>query len=106
MSENVFLLEMGNRVSLKRKEKNLTQEQLAEIIGVSLQTISNIECGKKGARPENIVKICHALSCSADYILLGEKSESQLKGISRAISSLNEEKYQAVEKIVCLLQSE
>lgn len=34
---------MKNKVRLLRKEKGLTQEQLAEIIGVSRQTINAIE---------------------------------------------------------------
>ena len=34
---------MKNKVRILRKEKGLTQEQLAEIIGVSRQTINAIE---------------------------------------------------------------
>ena len=36
-----------NMIDLRkiREEKNFTQEQLAEKVGVSRQTISNIECG-------------------------------------------------------------
>ncbi len=103
MQGNVFLIEMGERISAKRKERRLTQEQLAEAVGVSLQTVSNIECGKKGSRPENIAKICVVLDTTADYILLGEKSENQLKGISKQIAALPDEKYKAVEKLVYLL---
>ena len=36
----------GNFIALKRREKNLTQEQLAEKIGVSNKTISKWENGK------------------------------------------------------------
>ena len=104
MGETNYLIAMGERVSAKRKEKRLTQEQLAEIIGVSLQTVSNIECGKKAARPENIAKICIALETTADYILLGKKSENQMKDIIKLISQLSEEEYKAIEGIVTLLQ--
>ena len=37
---------IGKFISLKRKEKNLTQEQLAEKIGVSNKTVSKWENGK------------------------------------------------------------
>ena len=39
-------IKIGNFIAEKRKEKNLTQEQLAEKIGVSNKTISKWECGR------------------------------------------------------------
>ncbi len=105
MKENDYLISMGARISSCRKEKKLTQEQLAEIIGVSLQTVSNIECGKKAARPENIAKICNALDSTADYILLGKKSESQMKNIVKTISLLPDKEFGVIEEIVELLQN-
>lgn len=38
-------LTIGKFVAQKRKEKNLTQEQLAEKLGVSNKTVSKWECG-------------------------------------------------------------
>ena len=38
-------LTIGKFIAQKRKEKNLTQEQLAEILGVSNKTVSEWECG-------------------------------------------------------------
>ncbi|MGM9626262.1 MAG: helix-turn-helix domain-containing protein, partial [Eubacteriales bacterium] len=37
---------IGKFIARKRKEKNLTQEQLAEKLGVSNKTVSKWECGK------------------------------------------------------------
>jgi putative transcriptional regulator len=39
-------LEIENRVKLARVEKNLTQEQLADLVGVTRQTIGLIEASK------------------------------------------------------------
>ncbi len=39
-------VEFENRVKLARVEKNLTQEELAERVGVTRQTIGLIEAGK------------------------------------------------------------
>lgn len=105
MGETKYLVEMGERISQKRKEKNLTQEQLAEKVGVSLQTVSNIECGKKAARPENIAKICVAFDVTADFILLGKKSEEDMTGIIKTISVLPEKEYRVITDIVDLLQN-
>ncbi|MFC4305265.1 helix-turn-helix transcriptional regulator [Cohnella boryungensis] len=50
---------MKNRVKVARIEKgNLSQEELAELIGVSRQTISLIESGKYNPT----IKLCLALS--------------------------------------------
>jgi len=105
MGGTKYLVEMGERISLKRKEKSITQERLAEIVGISLQTVSNIECGKKAARPESIAKICIALDTTADYVMLGKKSENDMKGIIKTISVLPEREYRVITDIVSLLQS-
>jgi DNA-binding XRE family transcriptional regulator len=43
----VILQPIGKRIRKARKKQNLTQEQLAEMIGVKSAHISNIESGKK-----------------------------------------------------------
>lgn len=96
---------MGERIALKRKENKLTQEQLAEIVEVSSQTISNIECGRKDAKTETIAKICVALNTDANYILNGKRSEYQLIGISKKIASLSEEQFRIIENLVDMLRN-
>lgn len=43
MKENLVL---KNKLKLARVEKNLSQEELAKLVGVSRQTINSIETGK------------------------------------------------------------
>ncbi len=95
-----FLTEMGERISKRRKELNLTQEQVAESINLSLQSISCIELGKKAIRPQNLVNLCNALNVSTDYILTGKKEYKQLEGIFKKISTLNASDYTMVESLV------
>ena len=78
MSENKFLFEMGKRIAERRKALHKTQEQVAEEMGISLQSVSCIELGKKAVRPDNLVKLCAALDTTADYIL--KNAVSDLKG--------------------------
>lgn len=92
-----FLTDMGERISKRRKELNLTQEQLAESINLSLQSISCIELGKKAIRPQNLVNLCTALGVTTDYILTGKKEIKQLEGI---FAILNESDYTMVENLV------
>ena len=39
---------LGNRLKVARAEKNLSQEELAKLAGVTRQTISSIETGQYG----------------------------------------------------------
>lgn len=94
---------MGLRISERRKELNLTQEKLAEKMGVSLQTISCIELGKKAIRPENLANLCLHLDVSADYVLYGRRNEQQMIDIVSKISTLSTEEYKIVENLVTFL---
>lgn len=98
--ENQFLYDMGYRIYTRRRELEYTQELLADLVGVSVQMISNIECGKKAVRPENLAKICTALKTSADYILLGIKSAEQISGVSKKLAMLSEPQYKAIADLV------
>lgn len=95
-----FLMEMGERISKRRKELNLTQEQVAESINLSLQSISCIELGKKAIRPQNLVNLCNSLNISTDYILTGKKEYKQLEGIFKKLSTLSDSDYTMVENLV------
>ena len=65
-------IEMGQRISKLRNEKKMTQEELATVTGLSTQTISTAENGRKALRPENIVKLSQALEVTTDYLLTGK----------------------------------
>lgn len=64
---------VGARLAELRDAKGLTEEQLAEIIDMSVQTISGIENERKGMSIKTLVKLCSALDASADYVLFGKK---------------------------------
>ena len=72
-----LLNQIGQRIRKHRERSRLSQEQLAERIDVSSQTISTAETGKKRLRVENIIKICEVLEISPDYLLLGEISPQE-----------------------------
>ena len=67
----------GKFISHKRKEKNLTQEQLAEKIGVSNKTVSKWETGK--CMPDySVVKIlCEELEITVAELMDGEDAEER-----------------------------
>lgn len=95
-----LLYRMGERIVARRKQLRLTQEELAETAGVTPQTISTAELGKKALRPGNIIKICSALDISPDYLLLGRISEEDTSILVRKVARLTPEQYRHLEDVV------
>ena len=66
---------LGEQIKRCREKRGFTQEQLAEKIGVSIETISSIERGIKMPRLQNFVAIANQLGVSADELLQDELSD-------------------------------
>ena len=63
---------IGRYIVRKRKEQNLTQEQLSEQLGVSNKTISKWENGKCMPDYSLIQKLCEALDVTLPELMDGE----------------------------------
>lgn len=100
MGDSRLLKEIGSRVSSRRKYLHLTQEKLAEKMGVSVQMISNVELGHKAIRPENLIKLCSVLEVSTDHILCGNCSAHDVNVFSQKFSQLSAEQRQIIEMLV------
>ena len=62
---------IGIRIMQKRKEHGLSQEKLAEKIGISKNHLSNIERGNNTPTLKFLFDICNVLGETPDYYLLG-----------------------------------
>ena len=71
LSSDHLYLSIGRNIRHLRKKKNLTQEQLAELIDGDQKYISRIESGKAKASLLYYLKIANALCVSLDYGLEG-----------------------------------
>ena len=70
-------MNFGERVHLIRRRRKMTQQALADQVGVSKATIFRIEKGDfADAMGQNIARMARALNVSADY-LLGLKEEPE-----------------------------
>lgn len=67
----------GKFISLKRKQKNMTQEQLAEKLGVSNKTISKWETGKCMPDYSIVENLCDELGITVAELMDGESSEEK-----------------------------
>lgn len=70
---------IGIRIMQRRKSLGLTQEDLAEKVGLSKNHLSNIECGKYLPTTQFIIQICNILGETPDYYLIGKLSEESSK---------------------------
>lgn len=101
MNKNDYLLrDMGKRISERRKDMKLSQEELAELAEVSPQLLSTAERGTKALRPENLLKISTALGVSVDYILTGEIIDKDLSIISDKLKNVSSTQLRSIEKII------
>ncbi len=62
-------MSIGNKIADARKEKNLTQEQLADMMSVTRQSISRWESDLSYPEMEKIVLLSEVLDVSCDYLL-------------------------------------
>lgn len=96
-------LTMGDRIKETRKKQKLTQEQLAERLGISVEFVGQIERGIKLPSMQVFVKLIETLNVSADYLLRDSVSTGQLLGdnaIGRKIEKLNTKQRIALEALI------
>ena len=70
-------MEIGSKLKNARNEKGITQEQAAELLGVSRQTISNWENNKSYPDIISVIKMSDIYSVSLDHLLKEDKSMNQ-----------------------------
>ena len=58
----------GRRLREYRHARNLTQEKLSELVGVSFQHIGMLERGKRAPSMEMLISLCYALDCTCDAL--------------------------------------
>lgn len=96
----------GEKVKRLRKKKNLTQEQLAEIIDISPRNLSKIEVGECFVKAETLDRLLAALDVSTEELFANDhiKQNSELlDSINFYIDSVKEDR-RTLEKIYKILR--
>lgn len=97
---------MGARIKLHRREKNITQEQLAEKTGVSTEHISRIETGSFRPSIALIEKLASALDVSEMELLFGNAENTLSENpLIEKIFLLPPGKRKAIELIIDLIEN-
>lgn len=94
----------GNNLKHLRESKNLTQERLAELIGVEYQTISRIETGLYFTSYDNLQKIAKVLDVNISdlFNFQNEKMTKQdlIKAITKILKTSNENDVEFFYKVL------
>lgn len=98
---------LGEKIVKQRKELNYTQEQLADILGVSRQSISKWESDIAFPETDKLIEIGKLFDCSMDYLLkeeVTEKNGVQTLGVPEKVKAISRnEKVRKVLKIMCII---
>lgn len=105
-SKNDLIVEIGKRIQKYRTEKNLTQEQVAEIVGISQKHLSRIEKGYHNPRFDMIINIAKALDIPTDALakdLSNNDVDFFLENIRPNIEKLNVKQLEYVKRNIELI---
>jgi transcriptional regulator with XRE-family HTH domain len=72
--DKTFYQQMGQRIAQLRKEQNLTQQQLAEVLGIAQQTLAHYEGGHLRIAVAMLPPLAKTLSVTIEE-LIGEESK-------------------------------
>ena len=67
--KNIDLNAVCGRLRQLRREKNLTQSQIAELLGTTQQFYSRLECGKSPLTTALVIQLAELFDVTTDYLL-------------------------------------
>ncbi|MCD8160012.1 MAG: helix-turn-helix domain-containing protein [Clostridiales bacterium] len=96
------MMNFGDRLKTLRTQKNLTQQQLADRLGLTKSVISAYETQLHRPSYETLVQLSRIFRVSTDYLLGVERSADDFLDIS----GLTEEEKQALRGLVRAMRAE
>jgi transcriptional regulator with XRE-family HTH domain len=69
---------VGSRVRELREARNMTQDDLVGLLGLTRPAVSRIESGERGLAAAELAALAAHFGVSADYLLFGERDEEFL----------------------------
>lgn len=92
--------DMGLRIKQERKKHKLTQEQIAEMLDISIKHFSEVERGLTGLSIENLIKLSNILCVSIDYLVKGEVNKNKWDSTMQALKDVPEEKEDTIKELI------
>lgn len=86
-NNNLSLTAVGERIRSRRVKLGLSQEQLAELCGITPSYVGHIERASRQLSLNTAISISTVLEISLDYLLLDVKNENGDVGVLESISA-------------------
>ncbi len=96
-------MSIGSNIKRLRREKNITQEQLAEYLGITSRAISQWECDRTSPDIMLIPAICHIFNISSDELLgidIQKNNEEIKKYLDKAMELCHQGKWEEQTKLL------
>lgn len=93
------IVKSGEQIRGLREKSNMTRQELAERIGLSVQALKKIELGMNGTKIDTLVEIADFFHTSLDYLVCGVERNSNV-GVYELCRGLNEREMLFVRKMV------
>lgn len=76
------MVNMGEKLRSLRIEKNLTQKQVADRIGLAISAVSSYESGSRYPTYDTLIKLARMFHVSTDYLLgIADKRNIDVTGL-------------------------
>ncbi len=90
----------GERLKEARNRLHLSQQYVADTLGLSRTIVTQIELGNRGVEAEEIKKFCQLYGVSADYLLGNEESLSAQTVFTRGFKDLTLQDQQEILNLI------
>lgn len=96
-------MNIGDKILFLREEKGISQQELADLLEVSRQTISKWECGGSDPEISKILKLSNLFKVSTDY-LLGNETDTKNMTSTKNLIIANESK--GIKEVIYISKDE
>ena len=94
---------IGQNIKQRRKELQLTQAQLAQIMNYSKDHISHIECGLRGMTVDTLLAFCEALNTDCNSLVKQHESSTSISEIEDMLLDRPKEYLDMVKSLILFL---
>lgn len=102
------LKDFGTRLRALREKRELSQQELADMVGIHLSQLGRIERGVSTPSSETVVALAHALRATTDALLRGDRAgeeELEIQNVRlyerfRALETLGRDEQETAIKLI------
>ena len=101
-------MSIGERIKEARKKKQLTQQGLADLIGIKQNSIALIESGKRNASDQVILSVCRVLQVNEEWLRYGtgDQDVDGFEALASKYSQMSSESKAFIKKLISLPSEE